>query len=227
MRIQKKLSVLLIAIFLIFSMSMTTYAHEVPDDSKKGSVSVTMTYDGNAVSGGKMILYRVGEIYEDDGNYSFTLTEDFAKSGVSLDDLSSTSLAKTLAAYSSEHKLTGTEVEIDNNGKATAENLTLGLYLIVQNEAAKGYEAVDPFLVTVPMNEDGSYIYHVDATPKLSILKKTPSTTETPTSPPVDSKLPQTGQLNWPVSVLAVLGMGLFLLGWLLCFGKKEASYEA
>lgn len=33
---------------------------------------------------------------------------------------------------------------------------------------------------------------------------------------PVMSSLPQTGQLNWPVPVLAVSGVVLFAFGWAL-----------
>lgn len=34
--------------------------------------------------------------------------------------------------------------------------------------------------------------------------------------------LPQTGQLNWPVPVLAILGMGMFFFGWMLRYGRKK-----
>lgn len=37
--------------------------------------------------------------------------------------------------------------------------------------------------------------------------------------------LPQTGQLNWPIPVLVVVGLGLFAAGWILCLrGKKETD---
>ncbi|MCD8017514.1 MAG: hypothetical protein LUE97_06945 [Oscillospiraceae bacterium] len=35
--------------------------------------------------------------------------------------------------------------------------------------------------------------------------------------------IPQTGQLNWPVPLLAVCGLLLFALGWVLKCGKKES----
>lgn len=41
-------------------------------------------------------------------------------------------------------------------------------------------------------------------------LPENPKTPEKPTSP----KLPQTGQLWWPVPILAVLGAGFWLIGW-------------
>ena len=41
---------------------------------------------------------------------------------------------------------------------------------------------------------------------------------------PQDPTLPQTGQLNWPVPVLAVSGVVLFTIGWLICFNRKKES---
>lgn len=36
--------------------------------------------------------------------------------------------------------------------------------------------------------------------------------------------LPQTGQMNWPVPVLAVLGLGMFFAGWMLRFRRKKQN---
>ena len=47
---------------------------------------------------------------------------------------------------------------------------------------------------------------------------------DTPTTPPVGpEKLPQTGQLNWPVPVLAALGMLLLLAGSILMRRERDA----
>ena len=49
-----------------------------------------------------------------------------------------------------------------------------------------------------------------------------------PLTPSMDpSLLPQTGQLNWPVPVLTVAGLGLFLAGWLLRFGRQGKHHDA
>lgn len=248
MQMGKRLGALFAAICIIFAVNTDIYAHEVPDASREGSVSVAMTYDGTAVAGGTLTLYQAGKVCEDDGSYGFALTEAFAKSGVSLDNPESSELAESLAAYVSVNEITASRtVKIGDDGRAVAADLELGLYLVVQSEAAAGYKAVEPFLVSVPMYENGTYIYDVDASPKLSILTKevpvptepvTPTKPATPTKPgtpgkttvpstPARTTLPQTGQLNWPVPVLAVLGLCLFLLGWGMRFGKKETSYEA
>ena len=247
----KRLSALL-ALLLCCAIAMPVYAHEVPDMSRTGSISVSMVYDGQHVGGGSLTLYRAGDISEDNGNYSFKLTDAFAASGASLTDVSDDELAKSLANYAQSNGLAGTTVEIGSNGQATAGNLSLGLYLVTQQEAADGYEPIAPFMVSVAMNENGIYIYDVNAEPKMSSLTPvkedpapsdpgssgTPDTPAAPTAPsapaaqptPVaaaGSVLPQTGQLNWPVPVLTVLGMALFLAGWKLNFGRQRKKHEA
>lgn len=248
MPLPKRHPVLLSAICLclVLAMNMTAYAYETPDPVRIGSLSVSMTYEENPVPGGMLMLYQVGEIFEEDGNYSFILTGGFAGSGVSLEDISSSALAESLVSYASSHGLAGITVEIGRDGKANVGGLTLGLYLVVQTRAADGYEATAPFLVSIPMNEEGSYLYDVDASPKISIEKEetpepTQPTTPEPTEPtapeptapepttpePAEPTLPYTGQLNWPVPVLAAAGLCLLLIGWMLCLDKKEPPYEA
>lgn len=228
MRIKKRLSALLFTLLLCCAFCVPAYAHEVPDMTKAGSITASMTYEGEAVGGGSLTFYRVGDVSEDDGNYSFTLTEDFAGSGLALDNIADAALAEDLAEYADANRISGTTVEIGSDGQVTADNLTLGLYLAVQTEAADGYEAVSPFLVSVPMYENGAYIYNVNAEPKMEPLSPSPAAPEepeTPAEPSPGTKLPQTGQLNWPVPVLTVLGLCLILAGWELRVGKQ--SYEA
>ena len=228
MRIQKRLAMMLFTICLMFALGVPAYAREVPDTAKTGSVSVTMEYEGKAVPSGALTMYQVGEIKKDDGSYVFTAAGAFQESGTDLSDPSSPELAKRLAAFASDRNLPGREIEIGRDGTAFAGNLSAGLYLIVQTEAADGYEAVSPFLVSIPMNEDGVYLYDVDATPKLDTLTQAEPEPENPGKPakPSSPRLPQTGQLNWPVPVMAVLGMCLLLAGFALRFGKKGTAYE-
>lgn len=233
MRIHKKWFGLLLSLLICGLFGVNAYAREVPDTAKKGSVSVTMTCDGTVVSGGSLTLYQVGAVAENDGNYSFVLTGDFTDSGISLDDPESSETAAYLGEYAASNDLDGTRMDVANEGTVVFSGLELGLYLIVQDEAAVGYETAEPFLVSVPMYENGVYIYEVDATPKMSIRKgpepNTPTEPGTPTTPatPTEPTLPQTGQLNWPIPVLAVLGLCLSLVGWALRFGKKRDFYEA
>lgn len=221
----KRIISILTALLILCGLPVTALAHAVPEETRKGSITVTMRIGDTLVSGGSLTLYRVGEVHEDDGNYSFVPTGDFTDCGVSLDLVQSPESAEGLAAYAKDHKLTGTTRTVGKDGKVTFSNLELGLYLLVQTRAARGYSKVSPFLVTVPYAEDGVYIYEVDADTKME-LEKEPKPTAPPSPPHNGGKLPQTGQLNWPVSVLAILGMTLFAAGWVLRFGKRENNEE-
>jgi len=194
---------------------------------------------------------------------------DFYGCGIALGDLTDSTLAAQLQEYLPQ-SAEGTTKTIDADGNVTFCGLELGLYLIVQTEASKGYEPINPFLVSLPMAEDGKWNYAVDASPKVGAYTPTkPDTPPTPPTPPtpdypdtptppnnpdnpvspgnpdnpvapghpdhpvapgnpdspvlpghpdnpVMSGLPQTGQLNWPVPVLAVSGVVLFAFGWAL-----------
>lgn len=201
----------------------TAFAHDVPDLNRTGTLNVTMRCEGTAIPGGSLTIFRVGEVCEDDGNYSFATTGKFVESGVSLEDVESADLAAALAKFVADNKLEGETKNIDFMGTVKFENLELGLYLVVQNTPAEGYFAAEAFLVSVPMLEDGVYVYEVDATPKVE-LEKAPEPTEEPDKP--DDKLPQTGQLNWPVPVMATVGVGLFSCGWMLRFRREKDAYE-
>lgn len=212
MRKLQRLSALVLAILLILSMGVTAYAHDYVQMDKKGSITITMRMGEKTVSGGTLTMYRVGEVVEDDGNYSFQPTGDFAGCGESFEDVSASTLPKNLAKYAK--KITGTTKYIGTDGKVSFSNLKVGLYLFVQNKAASGYNKAAPFLVSLPyMEADGRYNYSVDASPKVELTKP---------SNPRDPKLPQTGQLNWPVPVLAIAGLTLFAAGWALYYGKRK-----
>lgn len=211
----RKLFTLFAAALILLSLCVPAFAHDVPDENALGSIEVTVRYSGKPVSGGRLTCIRVGEVHEDDGNYSFQRVVD----GEPLEDIQDPELPQTLADFAKENKLTGTTLTVGSAGTATFEDLELGLYLIIQETPAKGYSALKPFLVSVPYMVDGKYEYDVTAQVK-SELERIPETTKAPA--PTDPKLPQTGQLNWPVPVLVVLGLLLLAAGWVTRFGKRQ-----
>lgn len=233
---KKFISLLLITLLLCgMGFSVAASEHPVPDLTKKGSISVTMKDKSTVVGGGSLTLYRVGEVYDADGDFIFVPTGDFVESGAKLDDLESSSLATDLAIYAAQNDCASTTEQIDFNGVVTFDDLELGLYLLVQYEPAPNYLPVNPFLVSVPQTEDGAYIYDVDASPKVQLVfmegdddDGNPPPPDLPDEPdkPDEPKLPQTGQLNWPVPLLTVAGLGLFALGFMLCSGKKKERNE-
>ena len=218
-----RIAALLLAVLLLAAFSMAAYAHEVPEEGRKGTVTVEMEYDGKAVKGGTLSAYRVGQVQEDNGDYSFVKTSDMEDFSGSYDDITAPKLAEDLADFVQKNNIRAYKTAENTEGKATFSDLELGLYLIVQTKASDGYEPLKPFLVSVPMNEDGHYVYEVNAAVKFQLKQEPKPTTPTEPSKP---NLPYTGQLNWPIPVLVVLGLGLFSAGWALRFGRKKDSYE-
>lgn len=209
MKYKNRIAVLLALVLLLCALPVTAYAHEVPDMAQKGSISIELSYGGKRVSGGTLTAYRVAQIVEDDGNYSFEALPPYRVKELSQENLNTPELAASFAAQTGSAK--GIAPASADNGLVRFDGLELGLYLIVQTEAAPGYTRLAPFLVTVPVNEDGHYVYQVDAQVK-GELEKEPLPSPTP-GVPGEPKLPQTGQLNWPVPVLAALGLGLIVAG--------------
>lgn len=206
------LSVLL-ALLLLLCLPLSASAHPVPDESQNGhcSITITMTYKGKAVPGGTLALYKVGDVHEDNGNYSFVPVNAIQSDISEFGNIESSDLPGKLAEL--EKKLTSVTarpVTIDKDGTATFPNLRFGLYLVVQKTAAFGYGKTAPFLVSVPYLYKGEYKYNVTSLPKTDLEREVEPTT--PPSPS-GSKLPQTGQLWWPVPVLICMGLGCIAVG--------------
>lgn len=223
----KRIFAVLVTAALLLAVCAQVSAAEV-DPEQKGSVSVTLKYMGTPISGGSLTLYHVGNLVWMEDHYEFALTEAFAASGVALDALNS-QVAAELADYADLNGVESLTQQIDETGHLCFEGLELGLYVMVQKEAADGFCGLQPFLVTVPVSENGAYVYDVDATPKLSLVPENTDPTEPPTTvPPTepDPSLPQTGQTNWPVPLLAIGGIFTFFFGLILNRSGRRKNYE-
>lgn len=221
------------AIMLVFSLAVGASA-AVIDKTTKGSITLTMkNTEGKTVGGGTMSLYYVAAIEENNGTYSFAYTDAFKGCSVDLNgDLTSAATAKAIELYTVANSKTVVPTHrknIASNGVVKFDNLNVGLYLLVQHHAAAGYSTMASFLISVPREVNGVYDYSVDAAPKMGPIRpegSTETTETTATTVPKDGTAPQTGQLNWPVPVLAVSGLLCFLLGWYLNRTGKNKQYE-
>lgn len=215
----------LLALLLLLGLPLSAAAHAVPDESRNGhcSITVSMTYKGKAVRGGKLALYKVGDVAENDGNYSFVPVEAIRGDIPEFGDTQSPELAGKLAKL--EKKLTpvtADPVTVGKDGKATFSNLTFGLYLVVQKTAASGYRKIAPFLVSVPYLYRDEYQYELTSQPKTD-LEQEVKPTAPPSSGGSGGKLPQTGQLWWPVPLLICAGLGCIAVG---LFRRREDRNE-
>lgn len=237
----RRIGILLIFICMILVTritSMMAKAEELttsPDYTQKGSITVDVisTDTGKAIPGGTLTLYEVADARQVDGENILELTSSFKESGIALTEVSESDagmkdLASKLETYVKNHNITGKAVTADEKGQASWSNLRLGLYLVLHTTPAKGYDPMHAFLVTVPRYLDGAYVYQVKANPKAGTantsIEKTPEPTPTPAVS--GGKLPQTGQLWWPVPVLVFAGILFVLVGWYRrrCCEKKNSE---
>lgn len=220
------LSILLV-LTVLAGLPASASAHAVPEEGRKGSITILMVYAEKPVSGGQLTLYRVGDVAQDNGNYTFVPTSSLHDWNGSFGDLENADqIAKDLAKYVSDKKLIGTREAIDKNGEAKFDNggkgLEQGLYLVVQTVPAAGFQSISPFLVSLPYFDGTEYVYDVTARSKTE-LERVVKPTEPPETP-APGKLPQTGQLWWPVPVLTSAGLLCIVVGLLRRRGNRDEA---
>ncbi|MBR6534515.1 MAG: Cna B-type domain-containing protein [Clostridia bacterium] len=288
----RKIITLCMTVLLILSCSLTSFAQD-HNSKKTGSISVTLTeqYDKEPIIGAELSVYYVATVHIDaNGTSSYAYTDAFESSGIELDD---PSLAVKLDAYVSEQNVQATKITTDQNGTATCEDLSLGLYFIRQTGTVDGFAPCTPFMVTLPVKNAEGYVYDVNASPKTEVARltsitvkkvwNTDASTEAAKSVTVQllkngtviktatlnaqnnwqviytdmpesdaysikevnvpqgftatyqkngyvftvtntSTLIQTGQLTWPIPVLAIGGMLLIAFGIVLLRNKRKTN---
>ena len=206
----KKIRVLMTALVLAVTMLISGANVKAAESTEEtGSISVDM------MAGGDLVIYKVAYVEaKADGNEQFVLTALFAGIAGAQDlindqtGINDKSLPGKFAAVISGATSLDTK-KAETDGTLTFNVEERGLYLIVQNNAAKGYYKIDPFLVSVPGPDKEM---NVKASPKME-LDKVPETTPPVTPPKTPTKLPQTGQLWWPVPVMSLCGLVLIAAG--------------
>ena len=214
----KKISALLLTLLLISALTVTALAHPVPDLNTNGSLTFVMDYNDEPLDNGKLNLYKVGEIVEIDGDFCFAPILEFADQELDYSEPTNLVFAQELLTLAKEMELEKITAPIEE-GQAVFQDLLPGLYVVWQDkeDATKGFEPIAPFLISCPRFQDNAYITDVVAEPKVGFETIPPTTTPRP------PHAPQTGQLNWPVPVLAISGAVLFIFGCVMWTGRKRA----
>ena len=166
----RKIIIFCLTIFLVLTCSYTVFAEEYNPDLT-GSISVTLTdkKQNEAIVGAELSVYYVATVLlDDDGNLMYDYTDDFKQFDTAIDD---TELATKLDAFVSQHNVPSTKITTNIDGTALCNGLPLGLYFIKQTGAVEGFAPCTPFLVTVPNEKDGEYLYKVNASPKTEVAR--------------------------------------------------------
>jgi len=211
----------------ISEMPVMAASPEMPDLDRTGSLSITFTCDGNPIGdGNKVALYKVADVVEENG-YKFVYTERFESTGEVPEklDAENAALSEKLEKIIKDHKYSPNAgpVELDSKGNVLFTGLKPGLYLVVHTKKVqiktsdeKVTYTINPFLVSIPQKKDGTYIYDVSTKPKVSPEKDRKDNPDNPDKPEKRHKrLPQTGQLWWPVMLLGAAGAVCIVIGML------------
>ena len=166
----RKIIIFCLTILLISTCSYTVFAEEY-NPNLTGSISVTLTdkKQSEAIVGAELSLYYVATVIMDEnGNLIYDYTNDFKQLDCAIDDAE---LATKLDAFVSHHNVPSTKIITNIDGAAMCNGLPLGLYFIKQTGAVEGFAPCTPFLVTVPNEKDGEYLYKVNASPKTEVAR--------------------------------------------------------
>ena len=222
---------LALAVLLILALAgqpvVCALTDRAVDPDRTGSIEMRSSYEGKPVSGGDLALYRVAELEEENGSYYFRLRAELGGQRLDQASLDDPDLTQRLAADPNLGIAEKTAV-FDKDGLVRFSRLRPGLYLLMQQNAAEGFDRMLPVLISLPWYDEqaDAYLYEIDAS-----VKPAPECApqDKPVIPPrpTDHLLPQTGQRNWPIPVLAGLGTLFLLLGLALLSGdrtKREAT---
>ena len=166
----RKIIIFCLTILLISTCSYTVFAEEY-NPNLTGSISVTLTdkKQSEAIVGAELSLYYVATVIMDEnGNLIYDYTNDFKQLDCAIDDAE---LATKLDLFVSQHSIPSVKTTTNINGTAMCAELPLGLYFIKQTGAVEGFAPFTPFLVTVPNEKDGEYLYDVNASPKTEVAR--------------------------------------------------------
>jgi hypothetical protein len=217
-----------LALFLAWTAPLSAAAsnrEQFPDIERLGSITATFTYydkdsgETLPVTGGNSVgLFKVANVIIDDG-FRFVVDPRFASAGEipsTSEELDSVNieLAAKMAKIAENLEFDIPPVEMDSGGTVKFANLEVGLYLVMQ--AKRGTDdhqyVIAPFLISIPnKNPDGTWLYDVNAQSKPIGIAWIPP--ESPDDPDKPKRLPQTGQLWWPVLALGAAGAAFIIAG--------------
>ena len=178
-----KILSLLIAVIILAALGAPVSFADLPDSTKKASLTVTYKSGEKVFDGLEIKIYRIAELNEH-GEYS--LAGSFKGYPVKVYGVDSQEewrvIASTLSAYVSADGIAPSATAVtDGDGKAHFADLPHGMYLVsgVRCETDDTYYSFEQFISVIPRpTDDGGYDYDVEAIPKFDSSHKEDRETE-------------------------------------------------
>ena len=232
MKIYKRILAGVFVLMLVY-LPMTVEAAGSIDPEREVSLTISYQQDGTPLNGAQFDIYLVA-VMDECGE--LTPTADFAQFDVQIrgkHDEEWKALASSLEDYIlRENLLPADSGKTDSRGLLTfpagQQKLKHGLYLVLGHRHSQGgyqYEASSfPVLLPGADKEANEWIYNVTAYPKYHYTKEgIEEKLDRPTPLLPSGKLPQTGQLWWPVPILLAVGILLLVSGLIR---RRKRNYE-
>lgn len=213
MSFKKKFLILCLACILFFVWSISCMA--APSDCK---LTVKL-YDENkqGLDGIYVSICKVADINGTD----YIPTEAFIDSGISIVGLVKNPSADTANAvyqYVKQHQIESMSA-CSQNGEVVFESLDRAIWLVFCQEEQE--YRFNPYLVFLPQTINGKVQCEVIAEPKVE-QNITEAEPVIPNTNQTGDKLPQTGQLWWPILMLAIAGVAFVALGIMELRNRKN-----
>ena len=155
---------------LVFITTLTNVNAKELVLTNTGSISFNLTEleTKQPIVGAKLAIYYIASLNQDSaGTLFYNYENEYKDCGILLDDPKlSTKLESVVANTQPTITLT-----TDSEGKASVSYLPLGLYYVKQINTVEGFSPCKSFLVTLPVKDNDTYIYDIDASPKTEIEK--------------------------------------------------------
>ncbi len=227
----KKIFMRIINISIVFAVALSSIVCIASADNISSLTVNLRDYNKKIIiKDADVFIYKVADFitfskheYMPDERFASVISDlDFS----SLDKTCTSENSKVIENYIKKNKISADKtLKTDDNGKAFFENLDLGIYLVVVSNTEE--YSVDTFLIEVPLSENGVFTNEVSATPKIGSLTvpqkpNNPDNNNDSNNSNNGGKIPQTGQLKWPVPVMLISGITLIVLGYADYCNKKK-----
>lgn len=221
---------------LIFNNLTGVVYAEQNEAETKGDICVTVQHtdeNGKEVpcNGVSMDLYKVGTVTWDNGTASFAFDAELGSPDLDLNKKDNTGSDVRKASEELEKKVKEMDGKAitkasDEKGEIHYEDLTQGVYLLIQNKTDSKTDIL-PMLLTLPSWEDGAYNYSINTYPKISVKKEnTPDKVQPENKAGKTVKTVKTGDQAKVELWGAVLMGSVIVVGVLLYRSRRKKEKE-
>ena len=215
----KNKSVLLCLIFLTCFLFMTVFHLRTFGDTSNKVTPYLDTPcsiffelvppDGDFPDGVEIYLYNIADFRMTDGKLTARYTGKYAQLSVPVENIGDETGIKEAVNFIKQNRLVQDYTALTSGNKAEVTNLKSGVYLIIQQSEPVTGLRFTPFIVNLPMlsSDESKYIYSINSKLKITVVTEKDAATVV-----TGEKLPQTGQLWWPVILLSAVGIVLITI---------------